>query len=357
MKKILILLFVLCFSVGARADLFVVNQVEVSAVADSGVKAKEAALLQGGQIAFNRLLRRVALGVDPDALPVLAPEDISNFIADVVINEEQTTPTKYTGSLSFSFNEAAIKTFLQGQNISFLTQEPPVLMVWPIWKQDGVVQPMRVENPLYGAVQRLAGEPGLFELKVPDLSDERVTVLSDMGIQDWAVLKSIAKANQAAGVLVVFVESMGGFYQLSAHVIPAGLMMVSPIEMRVTGGGDAGVLMDRLLAQVNLQLADYWRAQQLQNKDMVSALELAVPVLDLNEWQHIYQALKTVAALDQMTVSAVKGKRVILSGVLEQSFDQLVRQLDQKGFGLTIGEGNEWVIYRKMPDIVPSTQQ
>ncbi len=343
MKKILTVLCVLGWALSAQANLFVVKNVSVSAVADSGVKAKEAALMQGAQSAFNILLAKVSLLPAGAELPVLAPEDIVNFVQDVVVNEEQTTPTKYTGSLNFNFDQQAVETFLKGQKIPFLTQEPPVSMFIPIWKQNGVAVGFGADNPLYLAAQQADFNDALFQIKVPAIEMVENVPLTPALLQGEALSEFIplAKQNGAERVLWVFVEQYSNLYRLRARLYPADIAG-EEVDFTVSAQSSDQVLVaSKLLEKALAQMDQNWRLNQLV-ADGGEQLTFIIRARNLNTWLAVQKQLVDIIGADKITIRGMDSAGVTISVLPTGSVPQLIQKLEQKQFVLTpVGE-NIW---------------
>lgn len=346
MKKIVLFLCICFFSCAAAADLFLVQNVQVSAMADSGVKAKEAALLQGSQQAFTDLLKKISLVQNPDELPVLAPEDVANFVQDVVINDEQTTALKYTGSLNFRFDEKAVKTFLEGQSIPFLTQEPPSFVVIPVWKENGQFLTLNSENPLYGAVSSLGKSDRLFQFQVPAGSAAEQALLTPNALEgvDMSDLEGFLRLYPATHALWVQVEKQGETYRLQARAYPADLM-VDRVDFMVSAHtANRELVASKLLDKMASQMEQNWRLLQMENQGSDQTFEAVVPVQNLAQWIQVRQKLNAVSGIEKYTVQSLKGQQVVLSVLANQPRAQLMRQFEQKGLLLIPNENGVWQI-------------
>ena len=348
MKKVVLFLGVLFFSFAASAELFLVQNVSVSAMADSGVKAKEAALLQGSQQAFTDLLKKVALVQNPEDLPVLAPEDVANFVQDVVINDEQTTALKYTGSLNFRFDEKAVKTFLEGQNIPFLTQEPPRFVIVPIWQEGGQVYTLAVDNPLYGVAGRLNQSDRLFQFQVPaaTASEQALITPAVLTGADLSGLEPLLRAYPADHVLWVFVERQGDVYRLQARAYPFDLGAGSHVDFMASAhAADQELVASKLLEKMAAELERGWRTLQMENQGNERTFEIRVPVANLAQWIQMRQKLKAISGIEKYTVQSVNRQQVVVLVSSNQPRAQLARQFEQKGLFLMPDETGGWVLF------------
>lgn len=358
MKKIVLFLCICFFSCAASAELFLVQNVSVSAMADSGVKAKEAALLQGAQQAFSDLLKKVALVQNSEDLPLLAPEDVANFVQDVVINDEQTTALKYTGSLNFRFNEKAVKTFLKGQNIPFLTQEPPRFVIVPIWQEGGQVYTLSSDNPLYDAVGQLNQSDRLFQFLVPatTVSEQALINPAVLTGADLSGLEPLLRSYPVDHVLWVFVERQGDIYRLQARAYPFDLGAGSRVDFMASAhAADQKLVASKLLEKMADELESGWRTLQMENQGNESTFEIRVPVANLTEWIQIRQKLNAINGIEKYTIQSVNRQQLVLLISSNQPRAQLARQFEQKDLFLMPDETGGWVLFSENVFKAPET--
>lgn len=93
-----------------RAQTITVGNVKVSVKADSAASAREQALEQAHQIAFQKLLNE-HFPERANAPP--SPEVMANMVNDFSIDREKATPTSYTASLTFQFDEPQVIAWTQ----------------------------------------------------------------------------------------------------------------------------------------------------------------------------------------------------------------------------------------------------
>ena len=90
-----------------------VTGVKVSVTADSAATAREKALDQGHELAFQKLLKENF----PESSALLPSHDtIMNMVTDFSIDREKTTPTSYAASLTFQFDSPQVQAWVQKQD-------------------------------------------------------------------------------------------------------------------------------------------------------------------------------------------------------------------------------------------------
>lgn len=101
---------VLLFFQEARAQTITITDVRVSVRSDSAASAREQALNRAHELAFQKLVRENF----PEHVISLPSQNIlSNMVNDFSIDREKSTPTSYTASLTFQFDEPQIMAWVQ----------------------------------------------------------------------------------------------------------------------------------------------------------------------------------------------------------------------------------------------------
>ena len=170
MKKIFQLVFCLLGLLWlnvAHAQLYKVENVPVEAERASAMEAKEAALAEGQVEAFYRLIHRLSSDSSV-ALPEMTEENVLPYVLGVSIESEKTTATKYMGRIAVEFDPAAVKTFLNAQQMTYLRTQAPTLLVIPEYVTEQGVKTLTPENPLYQALTEKKNFAPFYQIAVPE---------------------------------------------------------------------------------------------------------------------------------------------------------------------------------------------
>ncbi len=84
--------------------------VPAEATAENGVLAREKALAAGRRTAWERLLEEA--GAPPMQL---SDSQIENLVSSIVIEQERTYPTRYSGRITVNFNAGRVRSLLAGR--------------------------------------------------------------------------------------------------------------------------------------------------------------------------------------------------------------------------------------------------
>lgn len=100
----------LLFLQEAKAHTIAVRDVKVSVKADSAASAREEALNQAHGLAFQKLVQE---NFPEQTMSIPSQDALYNMINDFSIDREKSTPTSYTASLTFQFDEFQVRDWAQ----------------------------------------------------------------------------------------------------------------------------------------------------------------------------------------------------------------------------------------------------
>ena len=103
------------FALDAKAQIMTVSNVKISVTGDSAATAREKALDQAHDLAFQKLLNEnfpEKSGSSP------SHDAIVDMVTDFSIDREKTTPTSYAASLTFQFDASQVYPWLQQKQLS-----------------------------------------------------------------------------------------------------------------------------------------------------------------------------------------------------------------------------------------------
>lgn len=108
--KYLYSFFILFLLQGMEAYAIWVKGVKVSVTDESAANAREKAIQQAHQTAFQKLLSE---NFPEKTMPPPSSDKIVDMVSDFSIDQEKTTPTSYAASLTFQFDDGSVQDWLQ----------------------------------------------------------------------------------------------------------------------------------------------------------------------------------------------------------------------------------------------------
>ena len=121
-------------SLPARADMFTITDIPISATSESAVSAKSLAIAEGQAAAFQKLLQRVVAPYDVQQIPQPDASALQSVVAGFSLNNERTSATQYSADLTVRFNGDAVEYLLSQYGVRLsVEQASPVLVVPVYW--------------------------------------------------------------------------------------------------------------------------------------------------------------------------------------------------------------------------------
>lgn len=102
----------------AKASLYIVDNVKVSATADSAAAAREKAIQQGYTEAYNKLMIRLGQEGAPTRPDAPDPQDLMNMVLDFSVDREKNTAISYSALMTFQFDSKKMDDWISGLNIA-----------------------------------------------------------------------------------------------------------------------------------------------------------------------------------------------------------------------------------------------
>lgn len=119
----------------AQAQIITVGEVKVSVKAESPASAREQALDQAHQLAFQKLMTE---NFPEKAFSLPSQDILRDMVNDFSIDREKTTPTSYTASMTFQFDELQVTKWIQ----QFQQDQSEIS---PLYSQDSErIQPLKI---------------------------------------------------------------------------------------------------------------------------------------------------------------------------------------------------------------------
>lgn len=95
----------------AKAQTITISDVKVSVKGDSAAAAREEALEQAHQVAFKKLMNET---LPEGNIPLPSQDVLKDMVSDFSIDREKSTPTSYTASMTFQFDELQVTRWVEG---------------------------------------------------------------------------------------------------------------------------------------------------------------------------------------------------------------------------------------------------
>jgi hypothetical protein len=338
----------------ASDSLYEVARVSVDTTAKDAVVARALGLAEAGQKALRVVLKRLVPGSAQAMLPPISDQDVEAMISSLSVRSEQNSTTRYLATFDVSFNEIAVKEFLDRRGVPFSEARAAQISILPL--------------VLDGAGLKSEGAEGWRQAwQGLDLSHSiaPANILRPRDSLDAETVKKVLAGNASA------YEAMQADYGYAPLVLAVAETGGGRFVTRLAGADSVGAInfgrSDALQVE-DLQAAaqhaasiafgiieNRWKITQSReaSQPVPAAYRAAVPerprppgievprnvsamveFSGLKYWQEIRGRLAHVAGVQAIEVNSLSGRAASITFNFAGPFDRLQAELDQNGFAL-----------------------
>ncbi|MDR2902428.1 MAG: DUF2066 domain-containing protein [Lactobacillales bacterium] len=341
MQKSFWMLFLMLFlSMPARADLYFVPGIAISAEGQTAVQAREEAMLEGQMTAFIRLLEKLTLPVERQNIPEVTKEGVQEFVKDVSIAGEKATAKKYMGVLSVRFDPKKVQAFLEANQVPYLTAQPPKMLLIPVYKTTAAEWALEDANPLYKVVREGLPETQLYEFAVPsgDLEEMSIVHPSVSTESDLSYLDPLLSKYGVRYALILTVTQIDNKFYVQLRAYPkteyavADLFLESAVQR-----GSLDQNLKGLLSQTFVKMENTWRAAKTNMLDAPSVYVFEVPLKRLSDWNLMKDKLDKLTFLEAYALKGMQRETVLVDVHYKGTIEDLVAKLRNRGVYVVSG--------------------
>lgn len=349
MKKIFlcILCFFLCTSVSA--NVFFVENIPVSAEAESTVKAREKAVLEGQTTAFQQMLLTILLKEDYEKMPTLSVSEIADLVKDISVQNERTTATKYAASLSVRFDEEALKKIFNRHNIPYQTKTKTSFVVVPVFETPSKTSVFDEDSPLFQALSATLFPKDLYSFTIPsgDLKDMQTITPLMIKQGNFLPLESLRKRYNADEVLILTVQQESPIYNVTTQTYPLDESLGVHLDFAVSSAStDLLDINKKIIQKVLKKIKDNWRGQQ-NSSSQLKNMSVHIPIENLANWNQIRTQLEKMPFLNNMVVQALRKDKAIVEIFHYQTQENLIQSFKGHGYTLEQDATGDWTLTPK----------
>jgi hypothetical protein len=338
----------------ASDSLYEVARVSVDTTAKDAVVARALGLAEAGQKALRVVLKRLVPGSAQAMLPPISDQDVEAMISSLSVRSEQNSTTRYLATFDVSFNEIAVKEFLDRRGVPFSEARAAQISILPL--------------VLDGAGLKSEGAEGWRQAwQGLDLSHSiaPANILRPRDSLDAETVKKVLAGNASA------YEAMQADYGYAPLVLAVAETGGGRFVTRLAGADSVGAInfgrSDALQVE-DLQAAaqhaasiafgiieNRWKITQSReaSQPVAAAYRTVVPesprapgievprnvcamveFSGLKHWQEIRGRLAHVAGVQAIEVNSLSARAASITFDFAGPFDRLQAELDQNGFAL-----------------------
>ena len=342
-------------------------KVAVDATADTVVKAREAARLDGQRRALAAIAEHLsggaatgnATGNAAGKLAKLDDKAITDLVASFEVANERMSAVRYVADYTFHFRPAEARRALRGAGFAFGEGEGgKALVLIPVYQSDGQSRLWDDPNPWREAWgQRPPGSSGAARLSIPlgDAGDIAAIDADKARAGDAEALAAVARRNGGDEAIVVVAATRGPAdkptgLELTARRYRGGRLVDSHSEPLTANPGEGeSALLRRAVAAVATGIESGWKKEAVPGYDQVGTLTAILAISGLDDWVHAREGLAGVPAIRKIALVALSRQEATIEIGYGGSIDQLKASLAEISLDLVRGDPM-WRLARTGPD-------
>ena len=330
------LLVVVALGVASRpagaqdADAFSAT-VAVDATADSVIKARDVARLDGQRRALAAVVERQSGGNAPAKLPKLDDKAITDLVASFEVANERMSAVRYVADYTFHFQKAGVQRLLGNAGIAAAAEPGKPLVVIPVYQAGGQSRLWDDPNPWREAWESQPAASGPVKLIVP-LGDagDIAAIDADKALGgDAEALAAIARqsgTDEAVVALAAQRMPTGGpaGFEVSVRRYRAGRLVDSHVVPLTDDAGESDdALLRRGVAATVAGIASGWKKEAATGYDQQGTLTAVMPIAGLDDWLRARQLLAGVPAVRKVAMMSLSRQEATIEIGYVGSIDQL----------------------------------
>lgn len=351
-------LFLFAGVASANDESYIVRNVQVDAVGKNSTKAREAALAQGQEQAFYRVIERLSpranLRNSIANIPELAAEEKNNTISNMVraldVNNESVTGTRYLATLDIHFQPEYIKDFLRQNNLTVTEQANTTMLVIPVLFDETSQPRLNFSNPWANAWQTLINQQRFesIQLILPQQNDPLLTQLNPTQMlanhynanEDQA-LNSLRHKYRASHVVFTAARTDNSSQQT---LVTMARIFGEEQPTNLTENADLSAQpLAETMNQTAYSLAARLQGQQalLKNNSLSSSqkIDVRIPLSSHQDWMNIQRKLDAIGFISTWDLKELSSRSADVNLSLSSTPASLSEAFASEGFSLEQYDG------------------
>ncbi len=345
MKKILKQIgWVVCFCTGLSifpaycTDVFVMTNIPIAAEGKSAVEARQKAVENGESQAFVELLDKIVASNDRHKVQIAGHDVIAPFVLDVSVANEGASSTRYSGALTVRFKGQPVRTFLESQQVSFLSRLPQPALVLPKYKEGSQIKVLDDSNPLWLAMQENMPASRLFQLTVPmGVDDEDKTAYAAVVDGNERAFHTLAQKYNVTQVMIIEVVKQDTDYTVTTRVWPKNSSPEAEIKLNLTDDRDSlPRICKDLLSDALREMSKKWLYLSQNSTQPVQLYPVIAPIEKISDYSRVRQKLQQISFADKVDIKGFSNKQLAVDFHYRGTINELGEKLRMNDLILTV---------------------
>ena len=338
-------------------DVFDIEEIIVDVTANSAAEAKNRAIKEGEARAFNSLISKLTIRRNYEQFTQFSAEEISNYIHNFSVSEEKTSNVRYIAKLNFRFKPEAMHKMFEEHEILFAETVSKPVLVLPVLLSGGAIMLWDDPNLWRQAWRQYKAKPSLVPIIVPigDLKDVALLGAEQALSRDLPRLEAIGKRYKVGTTAVLvarIVDSkLGKNIEIEGNW--DGVVGASDFFKAIVEGKKSETIEDTLSRAVNkvVEKMEYnWKQGNLVGLNKQTALNVTVPINNLDDWLAIRELLARIKILRDVELVFLSLREIRLHLQFLGEVKKLVLALAQEDLSL-IQDNEEWLLIPANPNV------
>jgi hypothetical protein len=338
--------------------------VAVDATADTVVKAREMARIDGQRRALSAVAEQLAGGTATAKPPKLDDKAITDLVLSFEVTHERMSAVRYAADYTFHFRADETRRVLQKAGIAAAGEPGKPVILIPVYQSAGQSSLWDDPNPWRQAWEEpppgSGGGGAAPRLLVPlgDAGDIAAIDADKARAGDAEALLAIARRNGGGDIIVAFAALRGppdrpAGLDATVRRYRAGRPSDSHAE-RLTANPDEteSGLLRRGVAAIVSDIASGWKNETVPHYDQEGSLTAVLPITGLDDWVRARDRLAGVPAIRKIALVALTRQEATIEIGYDGNIDQLKASLAEISLDLVRGDPL-WRLARTGPARTP----
>lgn len=347
-------------------SLYTVSDVAVDATAQTALKARDAARLDGERRALHELLERLTAKEDWSRLPNPSDAELEDLLQGFEVMSEKSSAVRYIATMTFRFQREAVANFLRGHGIAYAESRSKPVVVLPVLTVGGRTVLWDDPNPWRAAWGEApdVGQ-GLVPMRVAagELADVQAIDAGQALRGDKGAITALARIYDNADVLVARADLTGAGAQRSLQISVARYAAGFPDQnwvssVKAEGNESDEALYGRAVATAVADVNDTWKRGMFVPGGAGSAagagggagggasLVATVPLSSLRDWLVVRERLGSVSGIERTRLLSLSKDAARVEIGYVGNPEQLQVVLAQRDLTLVRGD-TDWTLSAK----------
>jgi hypothetical protein len=347
----LVLVGALCVPAWAKpGPVYTVGRVQVSAIADDAVQAKEKATAQGQERALRLLLKRLTPFDSYNRFPKLDAAQVERLTDGYSVRNEKNSSTQYLASLDYNFQGNAIKDMLNRFGLTYTLERSEEISVLPVLVQGGAVKPPG-RNPWQKAFDALDLDHMLTPMKVvPPRPDFTAPTFASPTAGAPSLVETLKLQYHTQNLVVAYADLDEAGGALNVRIMGSdssgNLLLIRRFRIFDRDLEEASARGAQIVANI---IEDRWKLTKLASQGALGApsqlerIEITAEFGGVKEWGQMRAKLQRAPGMQGFEVKSLFARGASISLEYPGGAERLGKVLTPQGMILE-NRGGEWTL-------------